>query len=431
MAAKIRDPQVAHALLRRCAGFGQLVHSLRTTPPTAEVQELCESFDEDMMSAVLSFIGPVDPKAHPQIQRSTKSGGLGFRASAAHMRAAYLGSVITCASLDDWTPHAAEGFVEASLHLAQATNLSVEDVMKYGSQRNLSEVLCHTLFKIEQQRDSHEDRARKISQAGDGASKWLTAIPSREYGQSFTPREYITLVRWWLGQDVYTDVAPCLACGEVNDRQGYHALTCQCWGGRIHRHHAISNECAKVLTKSHHNPSRERSLDGHTRPADVFIPHWAAGRPLALDFAVTHPLQPDSYNMAGERTPGSWAGAYADKHKAKYIESCASRGVDFRAMVVETYGSWDPAALEILNEIANQYAVHQHIEPAAAADRLLTRLSVTLMRLNARMMLVRSNHIDKDTKIIPADHALDEYPFLDEGPDANQNWTSSDDELRF
>jgi hypothetical protein len=431
MAKKIHDPQVAHALLRRCAGFGQLVHAIRATPPSDNMQELCTEFDKDMLEAVLSFIGPVDPKAYPQIRRSTKTGGLGFRACVTHMQAAYVGSVVTCSTLDSWAPQRAEGYVDATLHLALVSNLSQEEIEAYGSQKQLSEVLCNALFTQEQQRDSQEDLARKISQAGEGASKWLTAIPSRDFGQSFTPREYVTLVRWWLGQDVYHEEALCKACGENNDRKGYHALTCQCWGGRIHRHHAISNECAKILTKAHHNPTRERSLDGRTRPADVYIPHWSAGRPLALDFAVTHPLQSQSFNMAEARTPGSWAGAYAEKHKSKYIEPCNERGVDFQAMVVETYGAWDPAALIILNEIANQYAKHQQLDPAAAAERLFTKLSVTLMRLNARMMLVRSNVKDTETKNIPADHALDRYPFMDEGLDANQEWAMDEDEIRF
>jgi hypothetical protein len=430
-ACKIMDPQIGHTLLRRCAGFGQLVHAIRTTPPSRDMEMLCTTFDKDMLQAVVGFIGPVSSSCHPQIRRSTKTGGLGFRAAHEHMRAAYIGSVATCAKLDDWSPETADGFVDATLHLALATSLTVADIMAHSSQRTLSEAVCASSFAAEQLKDTHAAHARKVSQAGEGASKWLTVIPSKEYGQAFTPKEYRVLVRWWLGEDVYVDAAPCRACGGANDLKGYHALTCQCWGGRIHRHHSISNECARILAKAHHNPSREHSLDGRTRPADVYIPHWTAGRPLALDFAVTHPLQPQSFDMAGVRVPGSWAEAYASTHKAKYIEPCMARGVDFQAMVVETYGSWDPAALTILNEIANQYAMHQGIDAPVAADRLLGRLSVTLMRLNARMMLVRGDVGDAFEDDVPTDGALEDYPFLDEGPDSNQDFQEADEECRF
>jgi hypothetical protein len=59
-------------------------------------------------------------------------------------------------------------------------------------------------------------------------------------------------------------------------------------------------------------------------------------------------------------------------------------------MVVETFGSWAPDALVLLDEIATQYAIHQGCTGAVAARILFQRLSVTLMRLNARMLLVRA-----------------------------------------
>jgi hypothetical protein len=127
--------------------------------------------------------------------------------------------------------------------------------------------------------------------------------------------------------------------------------------------------------------------------------------------------------MAGERTPGSWAAAYAEKYKSKFIEPCLQRGVDFQAMVVETYGSWDPAALTVLNEIGNQYALHQGLSPAAAADRLFEKLSVTLMRLNARMLLVRGSTDDEeDDGGVPADNELIDYPFPEAADPSDQNY---------
>jgi hypothetical protein len=113
---------------------------------------------------------------------------------------------------------------------------------------------------------------------------------------------------------------------------------------------------------------------------------------LALDFAVTHPLQPLAFtaDYAGARLPGSWATKYGETHKNQFVAPCLKAGADFKPMIVETYGTWAPAARELLDEIATQYAVHQGGTASAAANILFQRLSVTLMRLNARMLLARA-----------------------------------------
>jgi hypothetical protein len=304
------------------------------------------------------------------------------------MSAAYAASVATCARLDGWDASEATAFDESVRHVSEVSSTPVSNV-EAESQRKMSDLLDAAALRAEHEGDTQNDWARKVSQSAPHATDWLVAIPSFDLNQAFTPREFVTLVRWWLGQSIYDAETPCPACARPSDRDGYHALTCQCWGGRIHRHHALANECAKMLSKAHHNPSREKSLDGSTRPCDVFVPHWSAGMPLALDFAVSHPLQPAAFSNAVERTPGSWAATYADQHKAKFEAPCAAKGVQFQAMVVDTFGAWDPAALKVLNAIADQYAIHQSVSPSYAANILFQRLSVTLMRMNSRMMLVR------------------------------------------
>jgi len=415
-AKKLRDPQVGFALLRRCAGFGQLVHAMRTTPPSPEMAELYSSFDDDMLAAVCSFVGSVEPSHIPQIRRSTRTGGLWFRSASRHMHAAYVASVATCAGLDGWNASDANGFTAALHDVAKVTGKSAESILSMeGKQHRISEAVDQAAFDTEWSQDSVHTRARKVSESGPHASDWLLAIPSYDLNHVFTPREWVALVRWWLGATVYDSEQACPACGNASGTDGYHALTCQCWGGRIYRHHALANEAARALQKAHMNPSREKSFDGSTRPADVYVPHWEAGQPLALDFAVTHPLQQQSFKTtnAEMRTPGSWAATYAHTHKSQFIGPCAKYGVRFQAMVVETYGAWDPAALKALDAIADQYAIHQSVPARYASQILFQRLSVTLMRMNARMLLVRnpSGFADEEPLLMDgceAPHRLDD-----------------------
>ncbi len=205
------------------------------------------------------------------------------------------------------------------------------------------------------------------------------------------------LVRWWLGMPVYahTLTKPCPACGKPMDNTGYHALVCKKWGGKVYRHHSLCNAYVAFARGAHLAPLREQGVGGRKRPADVFLPIWD-GRPLALDFAVTHPLQPKYLNgkLAEDVNPGGVAAAYAATHKAGQFAPCQRAGVNFRPMVVEAFGSWDPQALPVLRETALLYATHQGVDPKRALQWLGTRLNVVLMRQNVRMMLARATHAD-------------------------------------
>ena len=189
---------------------------------------------------------------------------------------------------------------------------------------------------------------------------------------------------------MYPQAHECPACLKPSDARGYHALTCLKWGGLIHRHHALANVVASTGVSAHHQPRREAAVVSGSRPADVLFPHWHLGKPLALDFAVTHPQQPSNRQLAGVATPGSWATEYAKTHKEAGARACAAVGIDFAPMVVETFGAWSPQALDVLKALAHQYSIHQGVPEPIARATLFTKLSVTLQRQNARMLLARS-----------------------------------------
>jgi hypothetical protein len=245
------------------------------------------------------------------------------------------------------------------------------------------------------------EAARIRAQSGPHAADWLTVIPNPDWGFAYTPAEFVTLVRWWLGERVFPEGTTCRHCGSANDVEGYHALTCRCWGGRIYRHHALANILTSYLRAAHHGAKREKGVDGKTRPGDVFLPHWELGKPLAVDLAVTHPLQPNALLKAGMREPGSWATEYARIHKSAQAAQLAPRGVDFAPLVVETFGSWDPDAYALLHRFADQYATHQAVTPSVAVRTLFQRLSVTLMRVNVRMILARISPVPFEWEQVP------------------------------
>ena len=174
---------------------------------------------------------------------------------------------------------------------------------------------------------------------------------------------------------------------------GYHATTCAKWGDRVAKHTCLCKEAAHTGHRAFLHPRCERNVGpvGTTnRDADVLLRVWEGGKPLAMDFAGTHPQQPSNCTHAGMNPPGSWATEYARLHKSAGRARCAATGTPFAAMVVETFGTWSPEAFGILSKMAGFLARHTGIETHVAAKRLFSRMSCILQRCNVRSILARS-----------------------------------------
>lgn len=406
---EVTDPQVAFSLLRQCAGYCQFVYATRTTPPTAELLAVAAAFDVDIARTFDAIFGPISQRGMAQARLALSRGGMGLRAASDFAHAAYVASVGTSARQDKWDPDGAVGFTGAVLRLSTESGDTVErirsNMAEPHSQRLLSAGICDRLHASVRAALPPKGQQRLLSESGPSAHAWLTATPSRELNQNFAPAEFHTLVRWWLGEDVFPTDRVCPACGSPCLRDGYHALVCAHGGSRIHRHHSLSNVIVDYLRSAHFAPTRETAV-GNWR-ADIFVPHWDVGKPLALDVAVTHPLQ-SSHKLGAEDelTAGHWAKAYAAAHKEPLRAQVEACGVAFAPMVVETFGAWDPAARDVLSSFARRFAGHQQAQIGAARRVLFTRLSVALMRQNARMILARH----------PGRQALDDpVPDLEDG----------------
>jgi len=420
----VKDTQISKTLLRHCTGFCQFAYALRATPPT-QVVAAAVDFDDIVLAAFQCGTFALPKNKLSQVRRGIRSGGLGIRSVAMHSEAAYIASVSFAANADGWRADSAMGYTRAVAAfnakvapedrlVINADGLAVAAssvaapavssapvvpgaVAAPPKQKALSALIDKTALAAEYAGATRRDRKRLTSQSGEHAALFLGVVPDPARFQNFTPQEYTTLLRWWLGLPVYAHAAtrPCPACNAPMDNSGYHALVCKRWGGKVHRHHSLCNAYVAFARGAHLAPLREQGVGGRKRPADVFLPIWD-GLPLALDFAVTHPQQPKylSGKLAEDVNPGGVAAAYAAAHKAGHFAPCRRAGVNFRPMVVEAFGSWDPQALPVLRETAALYATHQAVDPKRALRWLGTRLNVVLMRQNVRMMLARASPAD-------------------------------------
>ena len=459
----IEDPQVALALIRQCAGFCQMVYALRTTPPQG-LGELCRQLDFHLMRAVEHALFPLDLPARDQLQRPKRYGGFGLRSSLLHHSAAYVSSVAFASDKDKWDAAEAEGFLDSAREINQKVGTVLVDlytgrILKPSSpdyhneardaqsrpakrklshslrhpllpdttepetivprQKHLSHAIAEQEFYAAYARADARTRARWVSQSGKGAGNWVFVTPSKQRGLAFTPTEFRTLSRWWLGVDVFPEDKPCPAesCALPLLKNGEHALLCKNGHGIIARHNSLAQQFTSFCSKAQLGPRREMSLGNRgpggalTRPADVFLPTASLAKGtlaqgMVLDFAVTHAQQLkylDSVRNASWVTPGSFAAHYAET-KARQRQEADEAGHLFTAMVVESFGSWSESALALLRDIGTQRANASKgfLSRSQARNELLTELNVTLMRSQARMMVSRIPVADPAESLVGA-----------------------------
>ena len=480
---RIRDPQVAMALIRQCAGFCKLVHALRTTPPQS-VMNLCKRLDDFLMHAVESTLCPLPPSARAQIQRLKRHGGFGLKSATVHASSAYASSVVFAAATDSWDASEVEGFLQSIEDVNSKVGISLldsnglvrsiprhkceelspkarftkrsregetrhpfepanppslprdralphsEDFLHdtnplYASedcvdaeppdwasnsvprQKDISYAISATEFSHAYENADARTRARWASQCGKGASSWAFVTPSRDTGHAFNPTEFRILSRWWLGVPVYGEEGTCPKgnCTLPLDIHGDHALTCKHGDGIIGRHNALADHFADTCSNARLAPQREKSLGNRgpggalTRPGDVFLPSLFLGKPIVLDFAVTHAQQSkytDTVRNASWVAAGSFAEHYASEQKVRQRRESEDAGSDFTAIVVESYGSWSASALAVLRKVGERRAKASNgiLTDEASTLRLVTDMNVTLMRCQARMMITRLPAVD-------------------------------------
>ena len=168
-------------------------------------------------------------------------------------------------------------------------------------------------------------------------------------------------------------------------------MVCGRGGERIVRHNAIRDALFETAAAAGLAPLKEGRalLPGNNRkPADVFIPHWAAGLDAALDVTVTHPLQ-DATRAGAATTPGH-AMKVAFDNKCRVTEDlCREQGITFIPIVAESLGGWHKVALEQFGKLGSALGRHTGQEEGEKVDHLIKRVSILLQKGLSSMLLNR------------------------------------------
>lgn len=124
---------------------------------------------------------------------------------------------------------------------------------------------------------------------------------------------------------------------------------------------------------------------GNRRPADVYLPYWFAGSPVALGFATTAPQRQECLAQAAAESLA--AASNYDVKKRTFLgteAACLAAGVIFEPMVAKTSGAWSSNATQLLKAICESAAVRTGRCKNAEYQKLLQRLCVDIGRTNAK-----------------------------------------------
>ena len=142
------------------------------------------------------------------------------------------------------------------------------------------------------------------------------------------------------------------------------------------------------------NPKKEMPAlipGSQSRPADVFVEEWIDGRKVAFDVSVTSPTQDATIDRAAVNAAHAIEMRKTEKNR-KHYDNCRAAGLHFEALVVETFGGWDPDAVKLLKSFAIQCAPRRGISPALEIKQFFQRLSMSLQRGNATLLLCRDHN---------------------------------------
>ncbi len=173
-------------------------------------------------------------------------------------------------------------------------------------------------------------------------------------------------------------------------------MRCKAGGDITVRHNSLRDACFFRCGAAGIEAERETAglLQQATRrrPGDVVIHSCPGMGAVALDFAVTCPLQaallPESsqHSLAAARSYEAYK--LEDRRTA---QQCTEAGLTVVPMVAETLGGWGPAAQNFFRNLARATAEREGIDTSLASSQLYESMGIKLQRANARAILSRTS----------------------------------------
>ncbi|GAU99276.1 hypothetical protein RvY_10302 [Ramazzottius varieornatus] len=195
-------------------------------------------------------------------------------------------------------------------------------------------------------------KARLMAVSTKTSGTWLHALPVSSLGNLLDDNTLRISFGLRLGSRL---CQPHMCrCGEVVDQYGLHGLSCLKSAGRHSRHASLNESVRRALFSAQVPAVVEplgRSRDDGLRPDGKTMIPWKNGEELAWDVTVVDTLA-KSYVGKTSEIMGAAAEDAEERNIQKY-QGIASQCL-FVPLGFETFGSWRPAATELINAIGKK-----------------------------------------------------------------------------
>ena len=144
------------------------------------------------------------------------------------------------------------------------------------------------------------------------------------------------------------------ACGKSVDARGLHGLSCKRSMARHQRHSMVNDiiwRAVKHAKVPAHKEPTDLVLQNGKRPDGATLIPWSRGKALAWDVTI-----PDTYTMSHiQSTCVDFGSADAGRMKTLKYQDLNATHI-FYSIAIETAGSWDDQAKELIEEIGRRSA---------------------------------------------------------------------------
>ena len=315
-----------------------------------------------------------------------------------HSSAAYVSSISSCQTLVEQLAPSLDLSVVSTLEAREhmSSILEREEVLPEEVVMCLRQKELNLMIDVKDQeklftraatpRDSARLNSVQLAHAGD----WLLVVPCPSLGLQLRPLEFRVSVLYRLGMPVFDGDGSCIACGQPSDSLGDHAVGCASQGERIARHNHLRDALFSTAASAQLAPLKEERalLPGGTRPADVLIRNFFAGRHMAIDVCVVSSLQGQLVDRAATEPGHALTHRYQQK-MSKYAEDCFAEGISFHPVAIEVLGGFHEAGVEVVKKLGEALARSGGQEQSEVTRHLFGRLSVLLMQGNSMLIFSR------------------------------------------
>ena len=124
------------------------------------------------------------------------------------------------------------------------------------------------------------------------------------------------------------------------------------------------------------------------RPADVYLPCWKGGRPVALDITVISTMQQSTIQPAADNQGHALLVAET-RIFATHGPACQAAGIPFIPLAIETQGGLSDATAETISGIGRLIGQRFGVSPHESSRHLFQRLAISLWKGNATAWIHR------------------------------------------